>query len=213
MLQPLSSPKVRDAEATKARLLQAATDEFAAHGIAGARIDRIEAAARANRALIYSYFGNKDQLFDAVMDANIARVLDQVPFTPEDLPGYAGRLFDFLVANPHQLRLATWHRLERADTGHEPQGLSDSIRLKMAALARAQAGHRLASAFAPEDLYAFTMALASARMPASPYAPAALGEDQLEARRSAVVESVCRLTTPTRRRGVTQAERRTTPSA
>jgi AcrR family transcriptional regulator len=213
MLQPLSSPKVRDAEATRARLLQAATDEFAAHGIAGARIDRIEAAAKANRALIYSYFGNKDQLFDAVMDANVARVLDQVPFTPEDLPGYAGRLFDFLVANPHQLRLATWHRLERADTGHEPQGLSDSIRMKTSALARAQAGHRLASAFAPEDLYAFTMALASAWMPASPYAPAALGEDQLEARRSAVVEAVRRLTTSTRRRGVTQAERRTTPSA
>jgi len=213
MLQPLGTPKVRDAEATKARLLQAATDEFAGHGIAGARIDRIEAAARANRALIYSYFGNKDQLFDAVMDANVARVLDQVPFTPEDLPGYAGRLFDFLVANPHLLRLATWHRLERADTGHAPQGLSDSVRMKTAALARAQAGHRLASAFTPEDLYAFTMALASAWMPASPYAPAALSEDRLEARRSAVVEAVRLLTTPTRRRGVTQAERRTTPSA
>jgi len=213
MLQPLGSPKVRDAEATRARLLQAATEEFAAHGVAGARIDRIETAAKANRALIYSYFGNKDQLFDAVMDANVARVLDQVPFTPEDLPGYAGRLFDFLVANPHQLRLATWHRLERADTGHEPQGLSDSIRMKTSALARAQAGHRLASAFAPEDLYAFTMALASAWMPASPYAPAALGDDQLEARRSAVVEAVRRLTTSPRRRGVARAERRTTPSA
>ena len=213
MSQSLSSPKVRDAEATKARLLQAATDEFAAHGIAGARIERIEAGAKANRALIYSYFGNKDQLFDAVMDASVARVLDQVPFTPEDLPGYAGRLFDFLVANPHQLRLATWHRLERADTGHEPQGLSDSVRMKTAALARAQAGHRLASAFAPEDLYAFTMALASAWMAASPYAPAALREDQLEARRSAVVEAVRRLTTPARRPGVTRAKRRTQSSA
>jgi AcrR family transcriptional regulator len=213
MLQPLSSPRVRDAQATKARLLRAATDEFAAHGVAGARIDRIEAGAKANRALIYSYFGNKDQLFDAVMDANVARVLDEVPFTPEDLPGYAGHLFDFLVANPHLLRLATWHRLERADNGHEPQGLSDSIRMKTAALARAQAGHRLASVFTPEDLYAFTMALASAWMPASPYAPAALSEDQFEARRSAVMEAVRRLTTPTQRRGVAPPKRRTTPSA
>src|SRR5260370_33186787 len=135
MLQPLSSPKVRDAEPTRARPLQAATDKSAAHGIAGARTDRIEAAAKANRALIYSYFGNKDKLFDAVMDANVARVLDQVPFTPEDLPGYAGRLFDFLVANPHQLRLATCHRLEHADTAHAPQGLTATIRMKTSALA------------------------------------------------------------------------------
>jgi AcrR family transcriptional regulator len=213
MLQPVDTPKVRDAQATKARLLRAATEEFAAHGIAGARIDRIEAKAKANRALIYSYFGNKDQLFDAVMDANVARVLDEVPFAPEDLPGYAGRLFDFLVANPHLLRLATWHRLERAGNGHEPEGLRDSIRMKTAALARAQAGHRLASTFTPEDLYAFTMALASAWMPASPYAPATLSEEQLEARRSAVVEAVRRLTTPTRPRGVTRPKRRTTPSA
>ncbi|MFD7445539.1 hypothetical protein [Streptomyces sp. NPDC059909] len=41
-------------------------------------------------------------------------MLDEVPFTADDLPGYAGRLFDFLIANPHQLRPATWNRLERA---------------------------------------------------------------------------------------------------
>jgi AcrR family transcriptional regulator len=44
----------RDSAATKERLLAAATDEFAAHGIAGARVDRIAAAARANKQLIYA---------------------------------------------------------------------------------------------------------------------------------------------------------------
>jgi hypothetical protein len=68
--------------------------------------------------------------------------------------------------------------------------------MKTDSIARAQAGHRLASAFSPEDLYAFTMALASAWMEASPYAPAALSKDQLGARRAAVVEAVRRLTTP-----------------
>ena len=57
----------RDSTATKARLLEAATEEFAAHGIAGARVDRIAAAANANKQLIYAYFGSKDQLFDAVL--------------------------------------------------------------------------------------------------------------------------------------------------
>jgi AcrR family transcriptional regulator len=194
MPQPLRSPRVRDADATRARLLRAATDEFAAHGIAGARIDRIEAAADANRALIYTYFRNKDGLFDAVMDASVARVLDEVPFTPGDLPGYAGRLFDFLGANPSLLRLATWHRLERADTGHEPAGLSNSYGVNTAAVAHAQTGHRLAAAFAPEDLYVFTLALASAWMAASPHAPATRSGDHLDAHRSAVVEAVRRLT-------------------
>ena len=34
-----------DASATKARLLQAATEEFTAYGMAGARVDRIAARA------------------------------------------------------------------------------------------------------------------------------------------------------------------------
>lgn len=190
------SPRTRDPSATKARLLKAATEEFAAHGISGARIDRIEAAAKANRALIYSYFGNKDGLFDAVMDAAVARVLGEVPFTPEDLPGYAGRLFDFLVANPHQLRLATWHRLERAGAGHETAGLSDSYRANVASVAGARAGHRAASAFTPEDLYVFTLALASAWIPASPHVPIPLAGRDLDTHRTAVVEAVRRLTVP-----------------
>jgi AcrR family transcriptional regulator len=78
-------------------------------------VDRIGAAAKANKALIYTHFGKKEQLFDAVMDAHVSRILDEVPFTPDDLPGYAGRLFDFLVANPHQLRLATWQSASRPE--------------------------------------------------------------------------------------------------
>ncbi len=188
-----SSARTRNPEATKARLLAAATDEFAAHGIAGARIDRIEAAAKANRALIYSYFGSKDGLFDAVMDAAVARVLEQVPFTPGDLPGYAGQLFDFLAANPHQLRLASWHRLERASTRRETAGLTESHRANTAAVAGTHAREQALSLFAPEDLYVFTLAIASAWIPGSPYAPAgALGD--LEQRRAAVVEAVRRLT-------------------
>ncbi|WP_217146124.1 TetR family transcriptional regulator, partial [Streptomyces sp. AC627_RSS907] len=48
-----------DSTATKARLLAAARAEFARHGVAGARVDRIAAAAKANKRLLYVYFGNK----------------------------------------------------------------------------------------------------------------------------------------------------------
>jgi AcrR family transcriptional regulator len=207
-----AAPKARDAQATKARLLQAATEEFATHGIAGARVDRIAAAAKANKALIYSYFGNKDQLFDAVMEAQVARVLDEVAFTPEDLPGYAASLFDFLVANPHQLRLATWHRLERAGRGREARALRTSMRRRTAAIADAQAGGALASAFAPEDLYAFTLALANARLPDSPFAPTTLRQGELEARRSAVVEAVRRLIAPAQQPAAVRPANRKNPS-
>ena len=194
MLQEEPQQRSRNAGATRARLLRAATDEFAAHGIAGARVDRIGAAAKVNKALIYTYFGSKDQLFDAVMDAHVSRVLEEVPFTPEDLPAYAGHLFDFLVANPHQLRLAMWHRLERAGTGREPAELSASMRRNADAVRKAQTQNKVPADFAPEDLLVFTLALASAWMPASPMALPGPNRSHTEEHRAAVVEAVRRLT-------------------
>jgi AcrR family transcriptional regulator len=158
-------------------------------------VDRIGTAAQVNKALIYTYFGNKDQLFDAVMDTHVTRVLEQVPFTPADLPDYAGRLFDFLLANPHQLRLATWHRLERAGTGHDPAELSSSQRGNADLVAQAQADQQVPTDFTPEDLFVFTLALASAWMPGSPFALPGVDHQQIESHRTNVVEAVRRLTT------------------
>jgi AcrR family transcriptional regulator len=57
----------RDSERTKQDILAAAMNEFAEHGDTGARIDRIAEKADCNKALIYSYFGNKEQLFAVVL--------------------------------------------------------------------------------------------------------------------------------------------------
>ncbi|MFD1049161.1 TetR/AcrR family transcriptional regulator, partial [Kibdelosporangium lantanae] len=103
----------RDADRTRTRLLTAARAEFAEHGIAGARVDRIAAAAKTNKQMIYAYFGNKDALFDTVFDRHIGEWLAEVDFDATDLPGYAGRLFDYFEADPAALRLVTWYRLER----------------------------------------------------------------------------------------------------
>jgi AcrR family transcriptional regulator len=103
---------VRSAAQTRARLLGAATAEFSRHGIAGARVDRIAQSAGCNKALIYTYFGSKDQLFGAVMAALVSDTVAEVPITPEDLPGYAAALFDRCADHPELLRLATWQRLE-----------------------------------------------------------------------------------------------------
>jgi AcrR family transcriptional regulator len=65
---------VRDAGASRARILDAATAEFAAFGLAGARVDRIAIAADANKRMLYYYFGNKEALFLAVLEGAYARI-------------------------------------------------------------------------------------------------------------------------------------------
>ena len=51
----------RNSEATRQRILQAATLEFARKGFDGARIDDIARQANANKQMLYHYFGNKDE--------------------------------------------------------------------------------------------------------------------------------------------------------
>jgi AcrR family transcriptional regulator len=58
-----SKPQVRDPDATKQRILAAATQEFARFGLGGARVDRIAVRAKSNKRMLYHYFGNKDDLF------------------------------------------------------------------------------------------------------------------------------------------------------
>ena len=106
--------RTRDAARTKQRLLDAARDEFAEYGIAGGRVERIAAAARCNKALIYAYFDSKDALFDAAFAAHVQAHLDRVNFDGTDLPAYAGRLFDIFEDDPTVIRLASWYRLERS---------------------------------------------------------------------------------------------------
>ncbi|TXN30048.1 TetR family transcriptional regulator [Lacisediminihabitans profunda] len=104
-----------DATETKRRILAAAHAEFAEYGLAGARVDRIAESASANKRSIYVHFGPKETLFDIVIEQTIAQLEVEVPFTADDLPGYGGRLFDFIVAHPLLGRLSVWAQLERAE--------------------------------------------------------------------------------------------------
>src|SRR3954452_15864733 len=103
----------RDAEATRKRLVAAATAEFAEYGIGGARVDRIAEVAKSNKAQIYHYLGSKDDLFDAVFDEAVVNTFAEIHIEAADLAASAGRLFDLYEDNPGMARLATWHRLER----------------------------------------------------------------------------------------------------
>src|SRR3954462_520247 len=62
----------RDAAATQARIARAALKEFAAKGVAGARVDAIAARARTNKRMIYYYFGSKEGLFKEILRQRLA---------------------------------------------------------------------------------------------------------------------------------------------
>jgi AcrR family transcriptional regulator len=104
-----------DTERTKQLLLDAATTEFSARGLAGARVDRIAASAGVNKERIYQYFGNKEQLFGTVITNQVALIMDAVPITGtgvEAIVDYAGRVFDYQCEHRELARLTMWEGLE-----------------------------------------------------------------------------------------------------
>jgi AcrR family transcriptional regulator len=64
----------RDPERTRAAILSAATQEFTANGLSGARVDAIAARARVNKRMIYHYFGDKDGVYLAVLEATYGSI-------------------------------------------------------------------------------------------------------------------------------------------
>ena len=72
--RPASRPVPRDPERTRARILEAATREFARFGLGGARVERIAAGAGANKRMLYYYFGDKEGLFLAVLEHTYANI-------------------------------------------------------------------------------------------------------------------------------------------
>jgi AcrR family transcriptional regulator len=111
----------RDAERTRAAILAAATDEFASHGLGGARVDRIAERAATNKRMLYYYFGDKEALYLAVLEGAYERIrsaeqeLDLGHLPPErgvrELIAFTWR---YLIANPEFISLLNTENLHRA---------------------------------------------------------------------------------------------------
>ena len=156
----------RNADATRERILQAATEEFASFGIAGARVDRIARAATGNKNLIYMYFGSKENLFVTVLTRHLTSIYQSVPFSGQDLPAYAAGLFDFVMDHPETLRLLMWFSLEqRPGWDVEPR---HNVETKLAGVIAAQAQGAVTSAIAPATILTLVIALACSYTVANP---------------------------------------------
>lgn len=70
--------QTRDAEATKAQILDAAEEEFARFGLIGARTEVIASKTGVTKAMIYYYFNSKEELYQAVLKRHAAIFLDAV---------------------------------------------------------------------------------------------------------------------------------------
>jgi AcrR family transcriptional regulator len=180
----------RDAEATKRRLLDAATSEFAAYGLAGARVDRIAHAAGSNKAQIYHYFGSKDALFDAVFRRLVIETISAVPLDAGDLPDYAGRLFDAYERNPELRRIATWRRLERGAPHPHLEPLVENNRRDIAAIAQAQKEGHIPKRFAAVELLTILLTLAAMWMSQTPELTGVVQRLSRARRRAVVVDAV-----------------------
>ena len=113
--------RTRDAERTRANILAVATREFADQGYAGARINEIAAKTSTTKRMIYYYFGGKEQLYIAVLEAAYNRIrgleqaLDVEHLDPvEAIQELAGLTFDHHEAHPEFVRLVSIENIHRA---------------------------------------------------------------------------------------------------
>lgn len=173
---------------TRRRLMEAATAEFAAHGFAGARVDRIAANAGCNKQAIYAYYQSKEGLYERVYGQMVADTVMAVPIDAADLPGYAARLFDHYRAHPEVLRLAFWFQLEQP-AAPPPEATIEANRQKTAAIRDAQQAGLITDRLAPEHLLELIVRLSTIGGNG-----ASSGSDG--ALRLALVEAVARIVTP-----------------
>lgn len=195
---PAPRHRPRDASATKARLLAAGTEEFAAHGFAGARIDRIAERAEANKRLIYMYFGGKDGLFAAVLKAEIAKLIEAVPLIPDDLAAFAAARFDYMRANPQVGRLASWRVLDPAGPTEEERR---SYEARVAAIAEAQNAGKINDRIPAIDLFAMVLRITESWLSAPPGLRALAADEprfprRIDEHRAALIEAVRSFTAP-----------------
>lgn len=117
-----AKPVRRDPERTQNAILEAATAEFAAKGIGGARVDTIADRAGTNKRMLYHYFGDKAGLYLAVLEAayrsirTAERELDLAHKPPvEALSELAKFTWSYFRSHPEFISLLNTENLHKAE--------------------------------------------------------------------------------------------------
>ena len=114
--------RTNDPERTMAGIMAVATQEFAAKGLAGARIDAIAAATHTSKRMIYYYYGSKEGLYLAVLEDAYRRIrateaeLHLADLSPvEALKALVGFTFDHHHSNQDFIRLVMSENIQRGE--------------------------------------------------------------------------------------------------
>jgi len=112
----------RKPEETKRLIMDAATAEFASHGLGGARVDAIAERAGANKRMLYHYFGSKDDLYLAVLESAYAEIrtheaeLELDSFSPsEAVRQLVSYTFQYFIEHPEFISLLNDENLYGAE--------------------------------------------------------------------------------------------------
>ncbi|MDQ8024304.1 MAG: TetR/AcrR family transcriptional regulator [Moraxellaceae bacterium] len=105
-----------------AEILAVATQEFAAGGLSGARIDAIADATRTSKRMIYYYFGSKEGLYLAVLEESYRSVrltegeLHLADLPPEEaLARLVGFTFDHHWNSQDYIRIVMSENIQRGE--------------------------------------------------------------------------------------------------
>ena len=155
-----------DAEgnATRAAILAAARAEFSAKGLSGARVRKIAERAGVNKQLLYYYFGSKDDLYRAALEAVYAEIralergLNLGDLPPlEAMAALIGFSFDYLARHPDFIGMLNHENAQGAEHVRQSSAIrahnSPLIELIAATLKRGVAARVFRRGVDPVELY------------------------------------------------------------
>lgn len=105
-------------EKSRLRILKVGIRLFAKKGFSGTSVDEIVKKAGVNKRMVYHYFGNKEKLYQAALEAEYKKLetLELETLHPEDpiekiIPDIVSGYFSFIQTNPEFVRLLLWENL------------------------------------------------------------------------------------------------------
>lgn len=199
--------RARNAQATRQAILDAATNEFAEHGLSGASVRDIAARTASSKHMIYYHFQSKEGLYSAVLERAyhefrlVEGAVDYGALSPEAaLAELVGATFDIHATHPAFVRIVMGENINRGEHIREiedfrPRGLA--LETLREILARGEGDGSFVNGLDPLQIHLSISALsfhyiANVHTFGHVFAIEAHADDALRARREEVVETILR---------------------
>lgn len=164
--QAMAKATGRNPQQTQQRILEAALQEFAAKGFAGARVDVIARRARINKRMLYHYFGDKEGLFREVLRRKLADRLAWLTSAPEDPVELLPAWFQLAFRDREWVQLLEWEALQWGDK----KVIDEEQRLEVVAVALERIRRQQAAGLLDPSLDAGQLLLSMVALAAYPLA-------------------------------------------